>query len=278
MAHLFKDNSLTRQYAAGSSSDLIMQAAQWQEQIRRVDQDGRRHYEVMGRHLPSVTTVLSATIPKPALLSWAVSMTLESAEAELRPGRWSRAAIHEVMRRARRVPDALRDDAGRFGTETHRLIDAIVQGQKVAIPDAQELVIQRFRKWRALSGFDIRLGETRVWCSCDPGYAGGMDSLGMATDIDERLVVFDWKTGNHIFDDAAYQVAAYAHALGCMAGEPDAIRKGLFSGAWVVRLGKEKDGPEFEARQIDLVPAWQTWRDLLNAYYSRMATPWIKRK
>ena len=77
-----------------------------------------------------------------------------------------------------------------------------------------------------------------------PLYAGTVDAVGLTSD--HKLVVFDWKTGSGIYDEAGYQVAAYCNSI--WNGNPQLSHiYGGISGA-VVRLSKTDD--EFEVKTI----------------------------
>jgi hypothetical protein len=76
-----------------------------------------------------------------------------------------------------------------------------------------------------------------------PLYAGTVDAVGL---VENKLVVFDWKTGSGIYDEAGYQVAAYCNSIWNGNQQLSTIYGGI-SGA-VVRLSKTDD--EFEVKTI----------------------------
>ena len=77
-----------------------------------------------------------------------------------------------------------------------------------------------------------------------PLYAGTVDAVGLTPD--HKLVVFDWKTGSGIYDEAGYQVAAYCNSI-WNGNEQLADIYGGITGA-VVRLSKTD--AEFEVKTI----------------------------
>ena len=76
-----------------------------------------------------------------------------------------------------------------------------------------------------------------------PLYAGTVDAVGLVTN---KLVVFDWKTGSGIYDEAGYQVAAYCNSIWNGNKQLADIYGGI-TGA-VVRLSKTDE--EFEVKTI----------------------------
>ncbi len=136
--------------------------------ITRID-GGRngRHYQVEGFSEPftSVTTVLGI-INKPALVPWARNMALESVKetlyehlAESVESHW----VEDIIEKARRRPDQIRDQAADFGTQAHILIEQIIQGLEPEIPAEMEPVVQSFTAWRQDADLDIQLTETMVY-------------------------------------------------------------------------------------------------------------------
>ena len=114
--------------------------------ITRID-GGRngRHYQVEGfsEPFPSVTNVLGI-INKPALVPWARNMALESVKETLYEhleesveSQW----VEDIIEKARRRPDQIRDQAADFGTQAHILIEQIIQGLEPEIPIEMEPVV-----------------------------------------------------------------------------------------------------------------------------------------
>ena len=213
--------------------------------ITRID-GGRngRHYQVEGfdEPFPSVTNVLGI-ISKPALVPWARNVALDSVRETLSDYMHMDTSVidpdwvENVIAKAKRRPDEVRDQAGDFGTQAHTLIEQIIIGLDPDIPPEMETVVNNFFDWRGKCGLEISLTETMVY-SAKYKYAGAMDALAYR---DGKMVALDWKTSNGLYGEYALQVAAYAKALEEMTGE-------VVSEAWAVRLGKKT--PEFEAKKV----------------------------
>ena len=214
--------------------------------IRRIDKGRSRYYEVEGDprvdglKLPSVTAILGV-IGKPALIPWARNMALEKARATLLDNLGialdSEEQIDELIEKARKRPDEVRDQAADFGTRAHILIEEYLRGKEPEVPDDLADVFSGFLSWQGDAGLEIQYTEQMVY-SATYKYAGSMDAVAKRGD---QLVALDWKTSSGIYPEMALQVAAYAAAW-------EEMNAQSVHEAWVVRFGKKQ--PEFEARQV----------------------------
>jgi len=212
----------------------------------RVAQRSGRHYKIDGyeRLFPSVTTVLGV-INKPALVSWSNKVTLSAVRREIlslqHPSSNPRDWLDPVLERAGGQHKEILRNAGDFGTRAHAAFDSIITGVPAHVStddDALETVVNGFRAWHASSDLQLQ-GDTTVF-SEKYGYAGAMDSLGVARG-DDSLAVVDFKTSNGIYETHILQVAAYAKAYEEMHGTP-------VSRAMIVRFDKKQ--PTFEVQQL----------------------------
>ena len=217
------------------------------------DEDaGTRLYSVEGYDddFPSVTTVLQV-LDKPWLAPWKTNLMLDKLRSEFNdrynrlvglgvspwPSNLGRAGppalpwFDSMIAKAKARPDEVRDAAAEFGTLAHTAIELLSRfGHRTDSPDMQR-VLEAFEDWRDSSRLTIELSEVMVWHPSEY-YAGGIDAVAR-TEAGE-LVVIDFKTGG-LYDEAAYQIAAYAVALEELTGEP--VRQ-----AWGVRI--PRDQPE----------------------------------
>lgn len=237
--------------------------------VRRVEGRSRR-YEVAveGQEpllLPSVTSILSAVINKPALVPWARNTALQSVREVLLDNRPVMAldeeSIDALIAEAKARPDQVRDEAADYGTTAHELIDAILGDEEPVIPPAYSETIEAFYAWEAEASLAIEKSERMVY-SLEHGYAGTLDAIGW--NADRGHAVLDWKTSNGLYPEAALQVAAYAICWEEMTDEK-------VTEAWVVRLGKKR--PEFEVKRVDLDACKPTWLAAL-ALWKGMKTLW----
>lgn len=148
---------------------------------------------------------------------------------------WIDAAIAKASKR----PDEIKDEAADLGTLVHKYIDQIIQGRMPPdLTKEMEPAVEAFLNWWKGSKIDLVRGDTKV-ASLIYEYGGSLDALGKQ---DGNLVVLDWKTSNGIYDEYAYQVAAYAQAFRETYGFE--CKKGF-----VIRFSK-KLPITFEAREI----------------------------
>ena len=171
--------------------------------------------------LPGVTGGLGI-INKPALVNWSRRTALEIVRSgflekcpslALSPKRKisiSSEALEEILTRASKQPDKLKDDAADLGTKAHAYIDTIVKGGKISnIPDDILTPVMAFAEWYGESNIEFVAGDTKV-ASLEHGFGGSLDALGARG---STLVLLDWKTSKALYDEYALQVAAYAKAF-----------------------------------------------------------------
>ncbi|MEM3356873.1 MAG: hypothetical protein QW166_03495 [Candidatus Bathyarchaeia archaeon] len=167
---------------------------------------------------PGVTGMLSI-INKPALINWAKKEALVLVETALQRrlnGKQSaritlnKSWIEDVLKDARKRPDTIKEEAADFGTQTHEIINAIIQGKEPSqIPDEILAPLNAFKDWWQNSGISLIAGEVPV-ASIEHGYGGCLDALGVKGD---SYILIDVKTSSGFWPEYALQVAAYNQAL-----------------------------------------------------------------
>jgi len=244
-----------------------------------------RGYELEGTvaTYPSVTHILSYTTVKHALPQWYAKKVAEKAgehwKNEYKPRHDT--PVDEFIKDIKSAPSEEFKHAGKIGTQAHDLINKAIRykmdnpytewsevGEEMyqLRPDALSLhteVAKAFDNWLVFITAnypDMVFLETEFATYIDgyvpdpavpgakkfnlPLYAGTVDAVGLTPD--HKLVVFDWKTGSGIYDEAGYQVAAYCHSIWNGNKQLADIYGGI-SGA-VVRLSKTDE--EFEVKTI----------------------------
>lgn len=168
---------------------------------------GRNHsYWLDGERLQGVTTILNDGKPKPALVRWAAD-----AAASAAVDRWEELAALPVSERLailRNAPNDARDRAALRGQDIHHHAWALVAGEAVDVPDEYLGPVQAAARWLDHHHVEPVLREVPV-VNVSHGWAGTIDLLARAHDA---LWLLDWKTGKGVYDEAALQLAAYAHA------------------------------------------------------------------
>jgi len=238
-----------------------------------------RGYELEGTigTYPSVTHILSYTNVKHAIPQWYAKVVAEKA-GEL----WSDPSIsrehlivEDFVKDVKSAPSEQFKHAGKVGVEVHDLINKAIR-YKMDNPYTKwddvrrECTKDSFRILEVDKAFDnwlvfivanypdIVFLETEFATYIDgyvvspdhggtvniPLYAGTVDAVGLTRH--QKLVVFDWKTGSGIYDEAGYQVAAYCNSIWNGNKQLADIYGGI-SGA-VVRLSKTDE--EFEVKTI----------------------------
>ena len=210
--------------------------------IEMIEKRRQHWYKVSGIEnlLPSVTTFLKIIDKSGPLMGWARKDALEKVGEELQahlqtsvPWRdedqepW----IEEVLAGAHKSIYKNQNNAADAGTSAHELISAILNGGSPLVPESLRPAVNGARAFIEDFHLTLEVAEYPVW---HPRrlYAGTIDMV--ARDADGRLVVVDWKRAKGLYDENAYQSAAYADALEALTGERVAA-------AYVVQLPQEAE-------------------------------------
>jgi genome maintenance exonuclease 1 len=155
----------------------------------------KRHYDIYGDKLPSVTTILSATQSEEKLQSLA---------------KWKQNV-------GEKKADQIRDDAAARGTVMHRIIEGFVLGEGHAdlspMGQAAGLMAQTIFK-RGLKGSMDEIWGSEITLYYPGLYAGATDLVGV---YEGRESIIDFKQSNkpkkrEWIEDYFTQLAAYAMA------------------------------------------------------------------
>jgi len=180
---------------------------------------GGRVYElgrVKGKpKVPSVTSIVDGTLRNYGLEIWKrqhIERGLEAQRGEQLSGR----AIDRIMTASSDEAQASAD----LGTQMHSIIEGLLQGEEMAVPEQLEPAVQGWLKWRTeFSHWELQGTEVTVFDEA-LGYAGTVDALWWDA-RERRYIVVDWKTSAGMYPSALMQVSAYAHALEEMMFGPD---------------------------------------------------------
>lgn len=180
--------------------------------FRRVNRGRNHSYELDGRKVPGVTTLIGDGVPKKALPYWSARLVAEHVADHLEEDaeRWSRMGRGSLVAMLKQVPWDDRDEAANRGTEVHDLARAITEGREVEPPD--ELVghvdgyLAFLEDWQPADELVERPVLNRRY-----GYAGTFDLLCSLPTLGRCLI--DVKTGRSgIWPETALQLAAYRRA------------------------------------------------------------------
>ena len=204
-----------------------------------------------GKKLPGVTTLLGATIPKPALVPWAYSRG-----------------------KAGLALNASRDIAGDIGSATHNGVERFeydgtrptfaelrdtAEGEEARSPrESARLAFEAYLDWRAWQKFQVIALEVPL-ASDRLGFAGTLDILGRR---EGKLSLIDLKTGGAVYFEMLLQIGAYGLLWETERGE-------VVEEYEIVRTNK--DGTGFEHRswtraQMEEANVFSAWRRCFDLY------------
>lgn len=205
--------------------------------------DGKKHFyqiENDDKWLPGVTTVLSAAIPKPALLNWALNMMGDNIRQYLtaRDGKpFEKSEIDELIKVGKDIYKKKASEAADIGTRAHKAVDEIIKGNSPVIDDDIKVCVEAFTNWHKTSGIEIEIGDSKI-ASKLFGYGGSLDMLGFKG---KDAILIDLKTSKWIWPEMGYQIASYMQAFRETYGVE--VKE-----AMILRLGKYK--AEFEVKKL----------------------------
>lgn len=164
-------------------------------------EEGHR-YLLDGVRTTSVTTILSAGIPKPQLVPWAARKAAEYAVAN--PG----ASFEDI----RDAPNRERDAAGIRGTAVHDIAERIIHGEPVDVPEELFPYVDGYVRFLDAFRVEPLLVEKTV-AHRGMGYAGRFDAIVMLPGLNGTdPVMVDLKTSNGVYRETKAQCAAYSEA------------------------------------------------------------------
>ncbi len=188
------------------------------------DADGNRWYgtEETPFMYPSVSTIQKLTIPPPKqVVDWMINIT-------------------------RKIYDDTMDRTSTFGTKCHEYFEKIMKEEKLGrIPKEYTEHVKNFQAWKEDNKVKHIASEFAI-VSEKYGYAGRVDELA---EVDGKVELLDWKTGNNYKDDWASQAGGYHLALCEMLQVPsEAI------GLRVIQV-KRQDGSlkQFKYQHVDFL-------------------------
>jgi len=153
------------------------------------------YYYVDGKFYPSVTRILSESLPTPfALRQWIGDMGNEKAQQKL-------------------------ETAGAIGTAIHEACERLIKGKEINLtaefPEKrQKKMLVGFVNWFAKYQPKIIKGmHPELVLASSHGYAGTLD---LPVTIDDKPYIVDIKTSRGVYDSHKLQLAAYRQAFGEM--------------------------------------------------------------
>jgi hypothetical protein len=179
---------------------------------RMVRRGAGHSYILDGEPVDGVTSILSAGVPKPALVGWAANTT-----AAYAVDRWDELADVGVAERLTRLQQARYESnkaATVRGTTVHGLAEQLIRGDEVDVDDALIGYVDACLDF--LTDYDVDEIAVEAVVVNRGNAAGAGRYMGCAdllARVRGEIWLADWKTGlRGIFPEVALQLAAYSHA------------------------------------------------------------------
>jgi hypothetical protein len=200
------------------------------------DDEAHRFTDAQGNKVQSVTYYTGVIDKSSALIGWAVKLYRQYLESKLESGA---VITGEEIAEGAKQHRIKKEEAADIGTRVHELVNKWIKTKKSDLAeDEDEKVIngfQAFLKFQAEHKFKWLESEKVVY-SPKHNYAGVLDAV--ALDGEKRKVLVDFKSTNGLYNEYAFQAAAYQQAFEEMTKQKLAYRI-------VIKFGKETGDFEF---------------------------------
>lgn len=172
-------------------------------------------YQLDGKPVTGVTTLIGGGIPKPALIAWAPRIVAEwvtdpahreELDALLAGNR------DQAIRELKSIPTKERDSAGERGTEVHHYAEIVANQGEVDVPEDLAGFIEGYvaflEAWQiTVIHTEMSVGNRQHW------YSGTLDMICTSPFLaDGKPVMIDLKTSKYVYGETALQNAAYSRA------------------------------------------------------------------
>jgi hypothetical protein len=146
-----------------------------------------RHYKIDDKRYPSVTTIISQTLPNPGIAAWRARVGDEEA-------------------------DRVSREATSWGTDIHALVEIVNRRNTAALDPCAREIVQPYIDWFD-ANVDLVLGAEQLLVSRQHGYAGTTDAIVVMRG-DRYPAIVDFKTSKTALgeDEWRLQLAAYVIA------------------------------------------------------------------
>ena len=215
----------------------------------RIEFNEEKHqYKINDEIVPSVTTALEI-LPKGWMGNWVAKEISEKLKELWKPETtYQEAEIEENIKLAKNAWRRKRDKAATTGTHVHTILEAYIKAKiehkphVIAAPDdpAIQNSIEKFLTWERENTVEWLHSELVVGNEWHR-YGGKLDAIAKVGKYGNCLI--DLKTGAGIYDDMAYQLAAYQYAYESMGLEPNVRERMIL---WI-----PQKGTGFEARIME---------------------------
>ena len=196
-----------------------LKAANSDPQLILINRHGRSEhwYEYLNNLDPSVTTILRAGWPKPALMYWGINTVSQwASENAAQVYAMAKESPEAAAAFMKQVPWSRRDKGGNVGSQVHAAYEDGLESS--ALSDELKPFLEGLHGWFKETGTEVISKEYCVWGDAAAGgYGGKVDILARHPQL--GVGVLDIKTAEKgPYEDDHCQVAAYAEAE---AGHPE---------------------------------------------------------
>lgn len=224
-------------------------------------------YEIDGKEIVGVTTILKTVIAKEALINWAVKMTADHILANFDPTKaYKPDEIVKLVDDAKKAHRLAKEGSADIGTRAHKWIEeyikAKISGGMVPGKPEEDIKepIKNFLVWEASNEVKWLESEKPVY-SKKYGYCGTMDFMAI---VNGSKVIGDIKTSNAIYPESYYlQVSAYRYAY-----EEEYNDAGI-SGMLIIKIPKDnksilevKSVPDYQDNATAFIYAVHLYRQV----------------
>ena len=233
----------------------------------------------------SVTSILGAGVPKPAIPYWAVNevtdYVINSLPALTQLIREDPEGARDAIKRS---PWRKRDKAAEFGSLLHNIMESEALGKPLPpVPDEAAAHVANFRDWWKTVKPEPVAVEVTIW-NDNEQYAGTTDLIAK---VDGKMAIIDYKTtqskpnrksGGYLFPETVLQLCAYSRATEYMPnglpGHPmptidTAYAISIRDDGWEMQEADISDEVWNYFRYVREVARWQ-WEASKDAYTNHM--------
>jgi hypothetical protein len=200
-------------------------------EIKLIFEPYRHKYQINGKSVSSVTTILSV-INKPALINWAATTAVDCVVEQISPGvSYDEIQLMTIFEKAKKAHWQKKVDAGNIGTFVHNWVEDYINGKHPQLPNNENLkkAVQKFLDWQKEHKVEFLMSEQQIY-SRKFNYTGTLDFI---CKIDDKLYIGDLKTSSGIYPEMLIQTAAYRYA------RTEEYPEEKYTGQVIVKVGKE---------------------------------------
>jgi len=182
--------------------------------LERIETKRGHKYELDGKPVKGVTTLIGTGMPKPALPYWSAKMVAEYvADNYIALDSLIARDRDDAIKHLKMVPWTERDKAAARGTDIHAIAETIIHGGESEV--AGEIVdyVNGYVKWLDEWNVEPVLTE-KICANRSYWYAGTFDAILKFGDgpLKGKTYLCDWKTSTNVYGEMAMQLVAYANA------------------------------------------------------------------